>query len=144
MSPFSKYLQNLRMSRSLRQKDVAQLMGYTQSFFSGIEIGLKGPPTDDFVNRLIDALNLSDEEQEQLYFHVETSQRKYQVPVDASQDVYLLVYELFNRIDFLNPTQITIIKSTLSLIDDKSNALRENPRKLIRKSKRTVELDEAR
>lgn len=41
MSPFSQFLHDLRMRRRLRQADLADLLGYEQSYISALEVGLR-------------------------------------------------------------------------------------------------------
>ena len=52
MSPFSRYLVDLRRRLGVRQGELADLLGYDQSYLSALEIGQKGPPTPEFVDRL--------------------------------------------------------------------------------------------
>lgn len=58
MSPFAHLLHNLQMRHNIRQSELAERLGYEQSYISALEIGLKGPPGPDFVDRLIAALEL--------------------------------------------------------------------------------------
>jgi len=53
MSPFSHFLHELRMRLEIRQAELAELVGYEQSYISALEVGLKGPPTQEFITRLI-------------------------------------------------------------------------------------------
>jgi transcriptional regulator with XRE-family HTH domain len=66
MSPFSHFLHDLRMRLEIRQAELAELVGYEQSYISALEVGLKGPPTQEFIARLIHALSLSPAEQQHL------------------------------------------------------------------------------
>ena len=56
MNPFSHYLHDLRMRHEIRQSELAELLGYEQSYISALEIGAKGPPTPEFIEKLILAL----------------------------------------------------------------------------------------
>jgi predicted transcriptional regulator len=47
MSPFSHFLHTLRMRLEIRQAELAALVGYEQSYISALEVGLKGPPTEE-------------------------------------------------------------------------------------------------
>ena len=51
------------MRHGMRQGDLAEAMGYEQTYISALEIGSKGPPTDEFIERAIKALQLGDAEQ---------------------------------------------------------------------------------
>lgn len=54
------------MRHGMRQGDLAEAMGYEQTYISALEIGSKGPPTDEFIERAIKALQLGDAEQADL------------------------------------------------------------------------------
>ena len=59
MSPFSHFLHELRLRLEIRQADLAKLVGYEQSYISALEVGLKGPPTQEFITRLIQAVAIA-------------------------------------------------------------------------------------
>jgi len=59
MSPFSHMLYELRMRFEIRQADLAELVGYEQSYISALEVGSKGPPTPEFIDKLVSVLELS-------------------------------------------------------------------------------------
>lgn len=115
MSPFSELLRTLRIARGLRQGDFANEIGYPQSYISGLELGIKGPPNETFLQNLADALNLSEEEREEVLEAVAASQKHIVVPVDASSEVYVLCHQLGQQLDRLHPTQINLIRTALTL-----------------------------
>ncbi len=96
-------------------------MGYEQGYLSGLEIGRKGPPNEEFVGKLINALNLDSEEQARLHQAVQESQRRYSVPDDAPTEVFRLVHKLWRKMDDLYPVQIRMIEEVLSLQDEIGN-----------------------
>lgn len=59
VSPFANLLHSLRMKYGIRQVDFAAPIGDDQTYISAVESGLKGPLTDEFVNRLGQALPLT-------------------------------------------------------------------------------------
>ena len=71
------YFHDLRRRYRISQKKLANLMGYEQAYVSSVELGKKGPPNDEFVTRLIQALHLDANEQATLFRAVEESQRRY-------------------------------------------------------------------
>lgn len=115
MSPFANQLKSFRVQRGLRQIELAELVGYEQSYISALELGLKGPPTDEFVKQLIGVLNLSQEEQQALHEAVEASQRKINIPSEAPTEIYWLFHKLRQQIGRLHPVQIELIETALSL-----------------------------
>lgn len=115
MSPFSDFLKSLRLSRGLRQSELADLVGYEQSYLSALELGTKGPPTEEFVQSLIGALRLTEVEQVPLREAVAASNRKISVPPEAPTEVFWLCHKLRQQIDQLHPAQITLIQTALEL-----------------------------
>lgn len=117
MSPFSTYFHDLRRRYRVSQKELAKIMEYEQGYISGLEVGRKGPPNEEFIEKLIKTLNLSKSEQEFLLQSVEESQRRYVLPSDAPIDLYRLMYKLWNDLDDLHPAQIRAMHEILSLKD---------------------------
>ena len=87
MSPSSHLLHDLRTSRNIRQAQLAQMVGYDQTYISALEVGLKGPPTQEFIDRLAEALALEPDEIGELYEAAKASQRKLVIGVDVPQEV---------------------------------------------------------
>lgn len=115
MSPFSEFLHALRMRRGLRQADLAELLGYEQSYISALEVGLKGPPTSEFLGRLIQALALPTSEQHELHAVTHASQRKLVIDPDAPPDIYWLLTDLRDTLSRLSPSQVKIIREVLGM-----------------------------
>lgn len=115
MSPFSATLQELRLVYQLRQAELADKLGYEQSYISALEIGTKGPPTAAFVEKLISALELDSTWQSRLWESLEASQRKLVVPSEAPEAVFRLCNELRRQLDHLHPAQIELMRIALRL-----------------------------
>jgi transcriptional regulator with XRE-family HTH domain len=140
MSPFSRFLHELRMSRNIRQSELAALMGYEQSYISALEIGLKGPPTSDFLLRLIRVLSLSEKEQKQLNSVAEASQRKLVIDPDTPEDVYWLLKDLRNQVASLTPIQIRMMRDVLQFCIASGEVKQEPVRRLKRRDKQEAEM----
>lgn len=125
MSPFSSQLKTLRIGRGLRQSELADLLGYDQSYVSSLELGIKGPPTGEFVGHLISRLQLTLDEQATLLEAVAASYRKISVPNDAPEKVFWLFHKLRQQIDHLHPTQIALIETALNLPQEFSRPIHE-------------------
>lgn len=95
-------------------------MGYEQGYISGLEVGRKGPPTEEFIGKLIQTLDLNEDEQLALHQAVIESTRRYILPGDAPIDVYRLVRKLWIEMGNLQPTQIRAINEILSFQDRRS------------------------
>lgn len=115
MSPFSHLLRELRMRHNVRQVELAELLGYEQSYISALEVGLKGPPTQEFIERLKAALPLSMNDEQELCTAIEGSQRKLVLEPDTPQDVYWLLKELRDAVPQLSPVHVRMIRDVLSL-----------------------------
>lgn len=123
------------MRYGIRQGDLAELIGYEQSYVSALEVGIKGPPLPAFVDKLIKALELSPAEQERLHAAVAASQRKLVIDVDAPQEVYQLMGELQQRLPTLHPVQIRMIREVLSMREVLAEPMPEPIRRLKRRKK---------
>lgn len=117
MSPFASLLHEMRTQRGLRQFELAEMLGYEKSYISSLEIGTKGPPTQEFVEKLITTLELEAEEQRFLYAAFDASQRKFVLEPDSPAETYWLISELRERIDALHPVQIKMIRDLLRMPD---------------------------
>lgn len=115
MSPFSELLYRLRCRYDVRQTELAERLGYEQSYISALEIGLKGPPTDEFVDRLQSALPLTHAERDQLRKAVEASNRKLVLEPDAPTAHFLLLDDLRKELGQASPKQIEMIRDILRL-----------------------------
>lgn len=122
MSPFAFALRELRNRLNIRQADLARMVGYEQSYLSGLELGSKGPPTHEFVERLITALELPTSEADRLRKARGASERKFEIPTDSPEDTYLLCNTLHARLSQLHPLQRQAIFSILQLTDDLKSA----------------------
>lgn len=136
MSPFSHFLHDFRMRHGIRQVDLAERVGYEQSYVSALESGLKGPPTQEFIERLISALNLSIEEAQALQAAAEASQRKLVIDPDTPQEVYWLVNRLRKALPTLSPTQVRMISDVLSFPTADENGWKEPRRRLSRQPRK--------
>jgi transcriptional regulator with XRE-family HTH domain len=105
MSPFSIHFHALRTRLGIRQADLAGMLGYEQSYLSALEIGAKGPPTEEFVSKLISVLRLNDEESAALIKAAQRSKRKFLLPNDAPTDIFDMCCELWEEISTLHPAE---------------------------------------
>lgn len=133
MSPFSENLHSIRVRHGLRQVELAKLIGYEQSYISALEVGLKGPPTVEFVERLAAAISLTEEEREALRAAALASQRKLVIEPDAPADIYWLLSDLRGEVEHLTPVQVRMIREVLAL----RGAMRESREPVRRLKRRT-------
>lgn len=115
MSPFSSLLHDLRKRFNISQKTLGELTGYEQGYVSALELGVKGPPTSEFLQKLISALSLSEEDACRIRDAVETSRYKILIRKDAPESIFLMCNELRQQLDHLHPGQIEAIRAVLRL-----------------------------
>lgn len=128
MSPFAGLLRNLRLSRRLRQNELARLIGYDQTYISALEVDLKGPPTTEFVDRLVDGLDLTPVEASELRKLARASRRKYVIHGGAPEHVFLLLDLLFEKLPGVTAAQSRVIKEVLNM-PPAPDAPNEQPRR---------------
>lgn len=136
MSPFAHYLHELRLKHGIRQTELAELLGYEQSYISALEIGSKGPPTPEFLAKLAQSFDMSDAEQHELEQIAEASQRKLALDTDSPQGLYWMLYELRQQVDKLHPAQVQMIRDILKL---KGSLMRAEPEPVRRIKRRRRE-----
>jgi transcriptional regulator with XRE-family HTH domain len=133
MSPFSHFLHELRLRHQIRQSELAELLGYEQSYISALEVGIKGPPTEEFIKKLITALALPHNEQVELHEIIAASDRKLALSVDSPQPLYWMLKGLREQLDNLHPVQVKLIQDALalrgSLVDPQPELIRRIKRR---------------
>lgn len=108
-------LHELRVRCDVRQSELAELIGYDQTYISAVEVGLKGPPTAEFVDKVAEALGLPDEDRLAFHQAAEASQRKLVIELDTPQDAYWLLKDLRDHFRNLSPTQIRVLRDVLRM-----------------------------
>lgn len=115
MSPFSQLLRAIRVGRGLKQRELAERLGYEPSYLSALERSEKGPPREDFVRRLIRDLALNQEECAALDKALAASNRQLSLPATASIEEYQLIDMLRPQLGHLHPLQIQLIELALKM-----------------------------
>ena len=109
------------------------MLGYEQSYISALEVGIKGPPTEEFVRKLITILDLPLSVQVELKEIVAASDRKLSLPADSPQSYYWMLKELRDQLETLHPLQVKLIQEALamrgSLVDPQPEPLRRIKRR---------------
>jgi transcriptional regulator with XRE-family HTH domain len=140
MSPFSHLLHDLRTSRNIRQAQLAAMVGYDQTYISALEVGLKGPPTQEFVDRLAEALALEPDQVAELSEAAEASQRKLVIGIDVPQEVYILINRLRASLPELTPSQVRVINDILNMKTSEAETWTAFPHRIVRRRKREAQM----
>lgn len=135
MSPFAHLLHELRLRHGVRQSELSELIGYDQTYISAVEVGLKGVPTSEFIDKVARALGLSDEDRLALHQAADASQRKLVIDLDAPQDAYWLLKELRDQFCSLTATQIRVMRDVLRMPGEDRAAAQDPVRRLRRRSR---------
>ncbi|MDR3483187.1 MAG: helix-turn-helix transcriptional regulator [Burkholderiaceae bacterium] len=138
MSPFSHFLHDLRLRHQIRQSELAELLGYEQSYISALEVGIKGPPTEEFVNKLVAALALPLDERKELREIVAASDRKLALPTDSPQSMYWMLKGLRDQLGNLHPLQVKLIQDALAMRGSLVDPLPEPVRRIKRRRNEEV------
>lgn len=115
MTPFALALKTLRFRKGLRQQVVADRAGCDRGHLSGLENDLKPAPSPEFLERLILAMHLSEEEADALRIARVKSRRNYTLPSGLPEEAYELAYRLFVRLDALSASHVRALIEVLGI-----------------------------
>lgn len=119
MTPFGRYIEQLRRDRGLQQQQLAAEIGVNSCYLSNIENGRKGPPSDDVISRIITALVLSQAEVEELKAKQRQSKQKLKIPRSAGLHEYALIEQLWKRLGTLSIAEAEALSKVLLLRTEK-------------------------
>lgn len=128
------------MRLGIRQTDLAQLISYEQAYLSALEVGTKGPPNEELVEKLIRALNLDEEEQAKLKLAVHESRKRYVVPPDMPADIYRMISELWDSLESLHPVQVQMIREIARIKDQLNTTPMPERGRIVRQQKEVAKM----
>lgn len=128
------------MRHRIRQSELASLIGFERSYVSALEIGTKGPPTEEFIDKLVSSLALSPSERDEIRDAVSASQRKLVIGPDCPTDVFWMLRDLREQLEELHPVQIKMIRDALQLRGVLPERPVEPPRRIKRRRKEEVQM----
>lgn len=115
MTPFGNALSQLRRSRKLQQRELAERIGVQPCYVSAIEGGKKGPPSKAVLQNIVESLELSPEEISELQSTIGPSERVFRVPESISLEEYAFLWELRQRLGSLSGEELAIMTNALRL-----------------------------
>lgn len=98
---FGSYFKDLRKSKGKTQEDLAASIGKTKMLISGVETGRNSGFSDEDIEKIVVALNLSDEESQTLRF--EASQARERIPSEMMdylfnhKDLFFMINQMACR-----------------------------------------------
>ncbi|MBF5037949.1 helix-turn-helix transcriptional regulator [Methylophilus sp. 13] len=120
MSPAATLLRHFRINRGYQQKYAAYLLGHDQSYLSGIENGYTSVNWNKFKTKVTSGYQLTDAEIVELDEAIKLSNHKITLPLTMSEENFKVAHELINTVEFLNPVELELFRTNLSLLSQKS------------------------
>jgi transcriptional regulator with XRE-family HTH domain len=140
MSPFADYLHEFRMRHGIRQTELAKILGYEQGYISALELDKKGPPTEEFTQKLIKSFNFTPQEILHLNDVIDASNRKIVISNDVSKEAYWLIRDIREYLPVLTKAEIDVLRRILTLKKDMLEISAEIPRQLKRRVNEEVKM----
>lgn len=113
MKTFEQTLKELRTSRSITQKQLAQKTGISTTHISLLETGRKGPPKLSTLNRISVALNLNTEEAQTLFKQADLRRLEQTDQLHIRKTEIKLIALMFMKLGTLSSQQIKKISAVL-------------------------------
>jgi transcriptional regulator with XRE-family HTH domain len=123
MTPFGLFLEKMRRNRQLQQKQLAAELDIQASYISSLEKGRKAPPSKKILEKLINVLDLNEDEQADMWESVKQSKRSLELPDGMILGEYQLVSKLSEKLGSLSEEQITLMMGILALNINKNKHL---------------------
>lgn len=115
MTPFAESLEILRSDRGLTQAQLAEKADITSNYLSMLERGVKRPPSDETLEKLSKALELSPDEARAFTYDAELTQFRFTIPATATRDECEMVRSLYKHLGTLTTKQVQLIELALSI-----------------------------
>jgi transcriptional regulator with XRE-family HTH domain len=112
LTPFGRLVRKTRIDRAMRLKEMADKLGMSSAYLSGIETGAKPIPKGDFVAKVAAALEMSQEEVDQLTMAVAESTKIIQFQVDREVKGAAQVAAFARRLP-LSDEQVVLLEEAL-------------------------------
>lgn len=115
MTPFGEYLEHIRRSRCLQQTQMADIMGINQTYVSAIEKGRRRTLPKQVLMRVVEHLQLTQDEQTALWYALEISEPVFRLPNSMSKAEFEFVHKLRKSLGNLNRSQLVIMSEVLEM-----------------------------
>ena len=116
----------------MTQQDLAHQVGYEQAHVSALELGNKNPG-QEFLERLVKALKLSDEDRLEMEVELAASRNRFALPPTASTETFRFCSDLWEKIDRLHPAALQGMHALLTIEEEVTSLPRHQPTRLRRR-----------
>jgi transcriptional regulator with XRE-family HTH domain len=113
MTPFGKYMRNLRIDSGKLLADVAEYLGVSSAYLSALEHGRKGGPSKDQLERIKEFFGLSAARYRELKVAVENSKGRIIVPRGVTPTAYETANEFARKLSSLSEEKLRRIREVL-------------------------------
>jgi transcriptional regulator with XRE-family HTH domain len=121
MTPLGLALESFRRSRGLQQNSLALSAGIRPCYLSAIEKGKKGPPSNSVLQKLIETMDLSEDEARELETAAYQSRQRLTVPDQASIHEYRLLHKIWEKLGSLSENQVKGMELFLEMQDQQAS-----------------------
>lgn len=111
---FSVMLKSIRTSQGYKQFEYAKILGCEPSYLSALERGKKDPPKPDKLEKLIQRMNLSAEQAQNLRNAAEYRINNIKIPRESNEIVREMLVQLNKKISSITNYQAKLISHVLS------------------------------
>jgi transcriptional regulator with XRE-family HTH domain len=111
MTPFGKYMRNIRTEKGLLLKDVADMLQVTSAYLSAVEHGKKSAPSAAFVSKLENVLRLDTEQRKGLRRAARDSLNSVDIPSKSTPFAFETANAFARKLPSLSEDQLRRIKS---------------------------------
>ena len=120
MTPFTIALKDIRLSRSLNQRACADKLGWTQSYLSSFETGVRPAPKRRITEYIAKRLGLTEGELVKLQTAAENSREIIRIPKRIDLKKREILLRLSESLSSLSDAQVNIISLILTLEDHRT------------------------
>lgn len=112
---FSLMLKSIRTSQGYKQFQYAKVLGCEPSYLSALERGKKEPPKPDKLEHMIQRMNLSEEQAQQLRNAAEYRINNIKIPRESNEIVREMCVQLNKKLSSITIAQAKLITQVLSV-----------------------------
>jgi transcriptional regulator with XRE-family HTH domain len=118
MTPFGKFMRNLRIEKGLLLKDVAEMLEVTSAYLSAVEHGKKGAPSAALVSKLENLLSLTTDQRKELRRAAAASITSVSISSKLSPSAFETANAFARRLPNLSERQLRRIQGVLDDEDE--------------------------